>query len=87
MSVMKRHMHSCPRAGKSPARVRAELVIKRQPGWSHRGNHILSGAIPGLFFSFLQEKWPVRRREQHASPVSDVLGRKTGGMSTQVPRA
>lgn len=30
MSVMKRHFRNCPRAGKSPERARAELVIKTQ---------------------------------------------------------
>lgn len=30
MSMMKRHFENCPRAGKSPERAKAELVIKTQ---------------------------------------------------------
>ena len=73
MSVMKRHMHNCPRAGKSPLRARAELVIKRQPGWSQWGNHIPSGAIPSLFSS-LEQDGQCRCEDSMPAPISDILG-------------
>lgn len=84
MSMMKRHMHNCPRAGKSPVRARAELVIKRQPGWSHQGNHILSGAVP---FILLIPVSRVASTDDRAARLPQPLMSLVGNVNSGTPGA
>lgn len=85
MSVMKRHMHSCPRAGTSPVRARAELVIKRQPGWSQQGNHIRMGQSQ-VYSSHPWSK--MANADERTARLTQSLmswGLGEGGMTLQVP--